>query len=67
MTDPNFKKNNDNHANLVLLVGGISIGALIAAVLFKYDGIKENDGHKIDIGKIFFKLAGDLSNLLARI
>jgi hypothetical protein len=60
LTPHNFKKNKDNRANLVLLVGGLSIGALIVAVLLKYDGYKENDDHKIKTGDNIIDVVFDI-------
>jgi hypothetical protein len=42
------------------LVGGLSIGALIVAVLLKYDGYKENDDHKIKTGDNIIDVVFDI-------
>ena len=60
-----LNKNNDNHANLVLFVGGISIIALAGITLVKYFGIREIDAQTIAKSNNLIKIIGDLISRLA--
>lgn len=67
MTINYYKKDqNHNQAGLFLILGGLAVLTLSGAVLLKYNSIKENNNHNVEITNNTIRIIGDVVKMLGR-